>query len=286
VFFSAGLSTQRAWAEVAATENSEVSDRIARAHTQGSQHSAVVSREVAGESLAWRSVAAVISTAALSGAPLAEVLWRFGVSLRATHQLQRQLDTVARAPLLTVGVLVLLPLLGVGVAGLLGVDALGFLVHTGLGRVSSAAAVVLVVAAVIWMVRIIRHASPPPGDRGLALELLSVASRGGALPERAQAMVEQVWHEHDLGEWDESAMQEMTQLSRRVGVPISSLSTHEAQWSRERVQLDAEQAHQTVSVALLVPLGLLILPAFVMVGVVPVVVTLLGDAVGAAPVPW
>jgi tight adherence protein B len=64
-------------------------------------------------------------------------------------------------------------------------------------------------------------------------------------------------------------------------VPISVLATTEASWQRHRARAEASDAAATLSVQILIPLGLLLLPAFVIVGVVPVVVSLLQDAIAS-----
>jgi tight adherence protein B len=285
VFIRAGLSPVRAWGEVARLVNNDAVGDIARALAAGKRHSESVERAVKGQSPEWSGLSSVIAIADQAGAPLADVMWRFSQSLRQQQQIDRELEVATKAPRLTVGVLVILPVLGLLMASLLGVNAWGFLVGTPMGRICGLLAVVLLITAMVWMRTMMTRATPAPGDRGLPGELFSIAASGGVLPEIALERVRIVLAEHDLPYVDEE-LTSLAQLSRRVGVPVSTLAASEASWAREKVRLDAEEAHAALAVALLIPLGLLILPAFVLVAVVPVVVTLLGDVIVPSTIPW
>ena len=285
VFIRAGLSPARAWEEVARFVESKEVAQIATSLRGGARHRESVEVSLRGKSAAWSGLSAVVSVADEAGAPLAEVLWRFSGSLRQQAQIDRELEVVTKAPTLTARVLVLLPLLGLGMASLLGVQAWAFLLGTTLGRISGVLAIALLASALVWMRSMIARAVPPPGDRGLPIELLSIATAGGVLPEIALERVRRILETHELPFVD-SELADLAELSRRVGVPVSTLATHEAHWAREKVRLDAQEAHAVLAVSLLVPLGLLILPAFVLVAVVPVVVTLLGEVVVPSAIPW
>ena len=285
VFIRAGLSPSRAWSEVARLVDSNCVTDISGALAHGQRHSESVKAVLKGKSPAWSGLSCVIAIADEAGAPLADVLWRFSQSLRQQLQIERELDVVTKAPKLTVRVLVILPVLGLLMASLLGVNAWGFLVGTALGRISGLLAGALLITAVIWMRTMMGRAVPPPGDRGLPSELFSIAASGGVLPETALERVRLVLDDHDLSYNDED-LSALAHISRRVGVPVSTLAASEASWAREKVRLDAEEAHAVLAVALLIPLGLLILPAFVLVAVVPVVVTLLGEVIVPSTIPW
>lgn len=285
VFIRAGLSPGRAWSEVARLVESDFVADISKALAEGKRHSESVAVALKGKSPAWSGLSCVIAIADEAGAPLADVLWRFSHSLRQQLHLERELDVVTKAPRLTVRVLVILPGLGLLMASLLGVNAWGFLLGTPLGRISGLIAGALLITAMIWMRIMMARAIPPPGDRGLPSELFSIAASGGVLPEIALERVRRALHDHDLF-CDDDELSALAQISRRVGVPVSTLAASEASWAREKVRLDAEEAHAALSVALLIPLGLLILPAFVLVAVVPVAVTLLGEVIVPSTIPW
>ena len=152
---------------------------------------------------------------------------------------------------------------------------------TALGVVSLVLAVILYVTAWAWMRRLVSQLLPDAGYLSPAHDLLAVATAGGALPETALSRVQRALEESDLDHSTLPAIERLTDVSRRVGVPISVLATTEASWQRHRARAEASDAAATLSVQILIPLGLLLLPAFVIVGVVPVVVSLLQDAIAS-----
>lgn len=81
------------------------------------------------------------------------------------------------------------------------------------------------------------------------------------------------------GRWEELA--EALLLSTRTGAPAASLLTSAAASARAARRWDAEAATARLSALLVLPLGLCTLPAFLLLGVVPVVLTLAGEVLGA-----
>jgi tight adherence protein B len=160
----------------------------------------------------------------------------------------------------------------------MGVNALGFLTGSALGWLSLVMAGVMVFAAERWSSAMVRDATPGPGYLSPACDLLAIATSGGASPEVAKARVEEALIRHELPEPEEGTLQRLTELSRRVGVPLRQLAKAEAEWSRAKARALAADKTAALSVKILVPLGSLVLPAFVLVAVVPVVFSLLEGA--------
>jgi pilus assembly protein TadC len=148
----------------------------------------------------------------------------------------------------------------------------------------------------------------PRADVPLVLDLVAAAVRAGLPPGRAleaavDALAATGTHETALrrvavqlswgsspedawrgltGEdarWDELA--DALLLSTRTGAPAASLLTSAAASARAARRWDAEAAAARLSALLVLPLGLCTLPAFLLLGVVPVVITLAGEVLGA-----
>ena len=62
----------------------------------------------------------------------------------------------------------------------------------------------------------------------------------------------------------------------RTGAPAGPLLRAEAASARVRAHADLERAAERLGVRILVPLGVCVLPAFVVLGVVPVLLSMLG----------
>lgn len=279
VFLQAGVGMAKA-VEEAASDMSVPEDRD-RAETMstllraGQPLRSVIAEHTREASEPWRILGAVVDVAQQSGSPMGDALWSFSTALREHASTLSQVESIIQAPLHTTRLLIALPVLGVGVAWLMGVNAVAVLTGSTLGWVSLAVATVLVLLARAWTKRLIDSVRPGPDALSPALDLLAIATAGGALPERARDRVRVALEEYELPGSATEALDELTALSRRLGVPLRTLAVSEAKWRRHRVLADSLTAQASLQVAILLPLGLLILPAFVLVGVVPVVVALL-----------
>ncbi len=286
--FRSGVSPRAAWREVADHAPREVSaplGAIAADVERGGRHATTVASACVDQSEPWRVVAAVVSVADESGAPMADALWECAESMSDEARTRMELQALAEGPRLTVIVLSALPLLGIAVAHLLGVGAGAFLVGTGFGRLLLAASVAAVGLAVWWMLHMVKASTPQGWSSGLARLLFAVANRGGGSPEEASRRVARVMDSLDLGDGSD-VIKSLAELSRRVGIPVSRLAVEEALWSRRERRLEAADSAARLQVMMLIPLGTLVLPAFVALSVVPVAISLLGSMTATTPVPW
>ncbi len=308
VLIGAGLSPRTAWAHVAEASDDErvraTGQRIARGEPvpvvladagddprgDGPARAAVraaapgIEPEVVA---AWRSTAAAWRVAEISGAPLAPALRAYAESLRDREAALRDVRVALAGPRSTASIVLLLPAAALLLALLMGVDLLGALASP-LGAGSLAGGALLVVLARRWMHRLLRAAAPPAAITGLALDLLAVAAGGGGPPERAAALVAaelRAAHpqlaatgalDADLDELDRLAA-----FSRRAGAPLAELARTDAAEQRARARAAARERAETLGVRLMLPLGACILPAFLLIGVVPMVIGLLSSTTGS-----
>ncbi len=70
-------------------------------------------------------------------------------------------------------------------------------------------------------------------------------------------------------------------LSRRAGVPAGELLRSEAEEARRAARSDAQVKAAALGVRLMLPLGLCILPAFMALGVIPLLITVISSTVGS-----
>ncbi len=283
VFFQAGVSPARAWEELARgwdqpSEAGEVSESIYQALLAGARHRTAVWESCEERGEAWRCLAAVVAVADESGAPIAEALWSLSETLRERVAIESDIAAMVQVPRQTTVLLLALPLVAIWMAGALGVNALAFLTGSTLGWISLLAAVGAIAVALRWMRRLTLSVLPQPGSLSPATDLLRVATSGGALPEVALARVHSVLEALDLLPKSTTSLSELVLVSRRAGIPLGTLAKSTAQWDRQALKAHAAEATAALSVRVLLPLGLLVLPAFVLVGVFPVVFTLLRGA--------
>jgi tight adherence protein B len=76
---------------------------------------------------------------------------------------------------------------------------------------------------------------------------------------------------------DDVGIDAVLALSQRAGVPAAELLRSEAVERRRDARARAEEQAQTLSVRLMLPLGVCVLPAFMVLGVLPLLVTVIGS---------
>lgn len=103
----------------------------------------------------WGELAACLDVAEASGCPLADVLTRFAAQLEAEDDAGDAGQTALAGPKATVRLLTWLPVLGLGLGMMLGVDPLGVLLANGVGWAAFAAGCVLTVTGRIWSSRLV-----------------------------------------------------------------------------------------------------------------------------------
>jgi tight adherence protein B len=301
VLIAAGLAPRAAWAHVAAAADDAVLASIAARIDDGDEVSDAI--ESVAESLvtaggasgtrggsrsdagaAWRSLAAAWRVAAAAGAPLAPALRGFAEGLRDREAARRDIRVALAGPLATARIVMLLPVVAVVLGLLMGVDLVAT-VSTPVGAGAIVAGLVLVSLARRWMRGLVRAAAPPPPTVGLALDLLAVAAGGGGSPEAAAALVSaEVQRAHPAtadAQGDEAsglaALDPLVRLSRAAGAPLGELARADAAEARNRARAQAREGAEQLAVRLMLPLGACILPAFLLLGVVPMLIGLLSS---------
>lgn len=109
----------------------------------------------------WLDIAACFEVCEASGAPVASVLERLAGTLEADHDAAAQRETALAGPRATVRLLGWLPLVGLGLGMLMGVDPLGALLGSPTGWSVLAAGAGFAVLGRVWSARMIRHAAAP-----------------------------------------------------------------------------------------------------------------------------
>jgi tight adherence protein B len=237
-------------------------------------------RVAAGERAAWRGLAAAWWVAADVGAPLAPSLREFAASLRSLSEAQREIAVALSAPVATARLVMALPAVGLLFGFSLGFDTLGVLFTTVPGLACLALGIALMLAALAWNRRLVAAAQPRDLTPGLRFELTAIAVTGGGALDRAVASVSEALHRCGLeAVGDESGVEAVLDLSRRAGVPAAELLRSEAEEARRSARAEAAAHASVLAVRLMLPLGLCVLPAFMVLGVAPLLIAVITSTV-------
>ncbi|MBG6184211.1 tight adherence protein B [Arthrobacter sp. CAN_A214] len=109
----------------------------------------------------WIDLAACFDVADSSGAPLAHVLDRYAIQLDSELDAEAARETALAGPKATVVLLTWLPVLGLGLGYLLGVDPLGTLLGSPLGMCVLVLGILLMIIARVWSQRLLAAAEDP-----------------------------------------------------------------------------------------------------------------------------
>jgi len=288
VLLDAGVAPGSAWEHAA----SGVDSPVAAAVAAGVSERGAVGREFVdlllaarmlappGEREAWAALAAAWAVATESGAPLAPTLRRFARVLRSLAQGRRNVEVALAGPMATSKIVLALPAIGLLFGMLLGFDALRILVTTPAGWGCLVVGGLLVLGGVRWNRRLIRAARMVDPTPGLALELLAIAVSGGASLDRSRGLVEGALADAELPGLGSSA-DAVLSFSRAAGVPAAALLHAEAEEGRRVAASDGERRAAELGTRLLLPLGVCILPAFIALGVAPIVVSIVSSTIVA-----
>ena len=249
-----------------------------------------------------------------AGAPLATSLER------AAEHAEERIDALLgrqsalAAPRATGRILSWLPLLGLGLGVLMGSDPVGVLTGSILGALTGLLGLGLAFAGRRWTAALVHRAevesaagsggdqtsNVPPVDTALVLELLAAQLRAGLAPLAALGTLAEALNSRPLrtvcqrlqmgsgwgSAWSGSAAGTFGELRDALapaytgGAPSTALLLSLADAHRLSERRAAERAAGKLSVALVVPLGLCSLPAFICLGIVPIIISLLPTLTG------
>lgn len=267
VLLQAGARPVAAWRHLADTGD-PVAVRIVERTTAGSELVGAIDAE--GDT--WSDVAAAWEIATTVGAPLAEVLRSLAESLQDASAAADDVRVALAEPTGTARLLLWLPFAGLLLGFALGFDTVGVLVTNPFGIACVVLGIGLVLIARWWTARMVRAARPRAGTPGMHAELVAVALAGGVGIPRALRLVE---HSPAVLPDDRRSTDAVLELSRSAGVPAGELLRASAAQQRHEWRVKGRVRAARLSSKLLLPLGACTLPAFLLLGVAPLMLSVL-----------
>lgn len=225
-----------------------------------------------GVQTAWAGLAAAWQVASATGAPLGVCLRDLAGSLRELDRIGRDVGTALAGPAATARLVLWLPLVAVVLGMALGFDTVRTLVATVPGLCCLVLGVAFLVAGGRWSKALTARAARRDPAPGLSLDLVAVAMAGGGSASAARLIVEEACERFGVPH-DDSAIGRVLALSARAGIPAGELLRSEADQQRDQARSDGERAAAVLATRLMIPLGVCILPAFLLVGVAPLLLS-------------
>lgn len=228
----------------------------------------------------WSDVAAAWQIAVAVGAPLAESLRGLAESLRDAHAAVDDVRIALAEPAGTARLMLWLPLVGVALGTALGFDTVPILLANPIGLACLAAGLGLLLLARRWTAALVRSAEPTAEVPGMHAELTAIALSGGVSLERARELVSDaltpaVRPTASPPVPAAASTEAVLDLSRAAGVPAVELLRASAAAARHRSRTDGRLRAARLASRLLLPLGVCTLPAFLLLGVAPLLLSVL-----------
>lgn len=216
-----------------------------------------------------------------SGSAPARLLGRLSDLLTTVASSMRQAEVAAAGPRASIRLVMWLPIASLLLAQLAGIPALAVLLTTPVGVTMLVAGVVMLGAARVWLTTLITRAQRYSWASGLAPDLVAMALHSGASPATAWQLVEQIPDQGYLNgesrQRDVQSCHEALTQAEEWGVPAAAMLELRAQLLRRVEAQCRETAGAALAVHVLLPLGVCVLPAFVLLAVVPSVLALLSS---------
>lgn len=269
VLLQAGAAPLSAWRHLADSGDAHAERVVARC-----DEGLTLVAAIEAEQGAWCEVAAAWEVATTVGAPLAEVLRSLAETMQDAASAADDVRIALAEPSGTARLLLWMPLAGLLLGFALGFDTVTILVSNPIGTACLVAGLLLVLCARLWTRRLLHRAQPDPGSPGMHAELVAVGLSGGASIDRSLRLVD-----------DSSARDRMQgtrttavlELSRAAGVPAGELLRAAAAQDRHDARVRGRVRAAKLSSQLLVPLGVCTLPAFLLLGVAPLILSVLSS---------
>lgn len=257
----------------------------------GQLASYVVAAQTRGESVpralsecGHNALAAAWEVAETLGSPIAEALSRLADHTEAMLAARRNRVAAFAGPKATTRLITLLPLVALGLSFALGFNPLTALVGSAAGWVFLTAGLVLMWAGRRWSQRLLRRSEGAHESPGYTHELMAIALTGGFSVSRARLCATSALDRYPV---DGASLSDFTNkggritntigLAERAGVSLTELLRAEADVLRAESQASAQTRAAKLAVSLLLPLGVCVLPAFILLGVLPMMLTLFSE---------
>lgn len=257
-----------------AAGSAEIARAVARALDEGRDATLVLA---ARPEPGWRALGCAWTLAIRTGAPLARALGGLAGGFRDVGAAERDVRVALAGPAATSRIVLALPLVGLGLGLAMGADTLGVLTTTPFGLVCLAVGAALMASGWWWMRALVRRASCRDPHPGLALDLVALGMLGGSAAGEVAATVSAVMRRFDLHDGAAATIAPTLRLAAEAGVPPAELLRREAVLARVVARAAGQRRAAELGVGLMLPLGVCVLPAFIALGVAPLVLAILGD---------
>lgn len=214
------------------------------------------------------------------GGPILLALNRIADVFDRQQRNQREVQLAFSGPQATAKLVMWLPVLALLLGQAVGMNPIGAIFHSLLGALSVSLGLGLMVAGRQWTRRLLARALPASRDPGAFLDCVLIGLQAGLPLSAAQKQAAQ---EYELT-FDEppekqnfERLENAAELSRSTGAAVGDILIAEADGFREQQRYEVATRISKLGVQLMIPLGVAVLPAFILLSIVPIAISLLSN---------
>lgn len=214
------------------------------------------------------------------GGPILLALNRIADVFDRQQRNQREVQLAFAGPQSTAKLVMWLPVLALLLGQAVGMNPIGAIFHSLLGALSVSLGLGLMVAGRQWTRRLLARALPTSRDPGAFLDCVLIGLQAGLPLSAAQKQAAQDYElafDAPPDEQNFERLENAAELSRSTGAAVGEILIAEADGFREQQRYEVATRISKLSVQLMIPLGVAVLPAFILLSIVPIAISLLSN---------
>jgi tight adherence protein B len=214
------------------------------------------------------------------GGPITLTLERLAEVFDRQQKNLSEIQLTFAGPQATARLVSWLPLAALALAQLVGMNPLGAVTGSLAGLVSVLLGVGLLALGQRWSKRLLDKANSTALDPGAFIDAVLVGLQGG-LPLRKSELAAKehfkVVFQQEVSEKDLALIKSVAELARDSGAALTKILAAEADRLREQERYQISEQIARLGIRLMIPLGVAVLPAFILIAIVPIAISLLSN---------
>jgi tight adherence protein B len=214
------------------------------------------------------------------GGPITLTLERLAEVFDRQQKNLSEIQLAFAGPQATARLVSWLPLAALALAQLVGMNPLGAVTGSAAGLVSVLLGLGLLAVGQRWSKRLLSKANSTALDPGAFIDAVLVGLQGG-LPLRKSELAAKehfkVVFQQEVSEKDLALIKSVAELARDSGAALTKILAAEADRLREQERYQTSEQIARLGIRLMIPLGVAVLPAFILIAIVPIAISLLSN---------
>jgi tight adherence protein B len=214
------------------------------------------------------------------GGPITLTLERLAEVFDRQQKNLSEIQLAFAGPQATARLVSWLPLAALALAQLVGMNPLGAVTGSAAGLVSVLLGLGLLAVGQRWSKRLLEQANSKALDPGAFIDAVLVGLQGGLPLRKSETAAKEhfkIVFQQEVSEKDLALIKSVAELARDSGAALTKILAAEADRLREEERYQISEQIARLGIRLMIPLGVAVLPAFILIAIVPIALSLLSN---------